>query len=867
MTYYGRRTTSFENEYGILVHNELRLCVFNRVSGANKWAIRVGFFGGKHTGTNTLTRGVLYETNSSLNPTELLAYGDQETVSVASNFPSGGDDYEADWAFVHDGNTKGVQLYSGRRYAIGMHNKNANFKHSMRQASAITADNEQFYFKFNVSSVPDPVGSYSSSIEGHMNVWVVVQDNRAPRTPQTDLAPSGVVNTITPTITADFEDLDGLWGESNGGNDAGDQLKNYQIQVVRVSDNVVMWDSGILAASSAEKSANAVSKVYAGTTLVRGTDYKWRIRVSDRFDTWSSFSAYTTFLPADLGFVTVLTPTGKIEDSTPDFTATWTHQTPLSTNAARIQIQNAAGATLQTSGWITDSTAHNGTITLTWAEASAAGLVDLGWDKDLRVLIQGRDTLNVESAWSDPVTFRTNAAPGVPTNLASSLGNLVTSYPLIRWDVSDEDDTVATGLVSKLRIKDSGGTVLFTRSGTYNSGNNKWEYQITSTDFATFATYRLDAYAGDGTLWSGEVAWGSEASATKSAELQIVYGAGPAVTMDEPDDLDTITTSSLLVQWTVTGQVSYQVKVAEAGSASFLYDSGVVSNAGLREHTIPAGYIRNGNDYDIYLLVTNATPLTTTTVHMITADFTEPAAVTGFQAIPTALGNDSVPTSIVLSWEQTLEPLHTFVRQEIWRRSEGELVKLANLGSPFQTSYTDFEPVSGVDYQYEHLTVVLEGLDTLTSEAATGSASVILNGAVLVSVEAPQDHRSVLHLATARKFDRKDQTARFIPPAGIIDESSGLRLVAKPITIRASSRWFEWDITADLITWNGVTAQERYEELLELDAHGGIVSYRDDRGRLLYGTIDSLVINDVRPARYQVSITLIEETFIRELVP
>lgn len=861
MTYYGRHSTDFESDYGTIIANELRLCVFNR-SSANRWVRRIGFYGGRHGSTSPKARGVLYDTTSGMNPDDLLAYTNEITVSVAASFPNGGNDYEGDLAWVHDGNTLGVQIWSGQRYAVGIHNKVATLGHSMKQAAYISADNEKFYYRFGLSSPPNPVGSYSSSTEGHMTVWLLYDTNYAPQTPSSNLAPSGVITTITPTITADFQDRNGLWGETNGGNDVGDKLTYYQIQVVRVSDNVVMWDSGSVAANSTEQSNNAVSKVYGGSALTRGVEYKFRIRVADRFNTWSSFSEYVNFTPTALGAVTLGgDPLGKIEETTPDFQGVWTHEDALDTNRVQVQILNTLGAVLQTGAEVTKTVNDTDQFTITWAES---GLTEFAWGQSLQFRIRGRDTNNVWSDYSPLQSFNTNAAPDIPGTPTSSLGNLVTSYPLIRVAATDDDDE-AVGIdpmLVKLRIKDDVGAVLFTRSMAWNDTLSLWEYQITSTDFATFDTYRLDAYSGDGTLWSGEVAWGSEASAVKSAELVIVYAEGPAVTMDEPDDLDTITTSSLTVQWTVSSQAKYQIKVALAGDSTFIYDSGEVVDTDDREHSIPAGYIRNGNDYDIYLLVTNSAPLTTTTVHTITASFTPPDSVEGFQAIAVRVGNDPFETSILLQWDQTLEPLSTFVRYEIWRELAGVAIKRANITSPFQLSYIDYEPVSGADYQWQIVQVTLDGLDTLTSEPVTVAESVSLRGAVLVSVEEPEEYRSVLHIASARRFSRKDQSARFVPPAGPLDEVTGLRMAAKPITIRAASRWFEWSIVASLITFDGITGTQRLNELLDLDEHGGIFSYRDDRGRIIYGTIDGIEITDKGVGNYEVNVTMIEETYI-----
>src|SRR5690606_5068521 len=84
----------------------------------------------------------------------------------------------------------------------------------------------------------------------------------------------------------------------------GDHLNNLRIQVVRVSNNQVMWDSGSLAATSTERNSGTFNRAYGGSTLVAGVEYQWRVRVADDFGTWSGWTSYRKFTINGGGAVT-----------------------------------------------------------------------------------------------------------------------------------------------------------------------------------------------------------------------------------------------------------------------------------------------------------------------------------------------------------------------------------------------------------------------------------------------------------------------------------------------------------------------------------------------------------------------------------
>ncbi len=99
--------------------------------------------------------------------------------------------------------------------------------------------------------------------------------------------------------------------------------------------------------------------------------------------------------------------------------------------------------------------------------------------------------------------------------------------------------------------------MLFSRAGTLVAG--QYQYQVTATDFATYTTYKWDAYAYDGALYSGTQT--VLANAVASSEQTIVYAQGPVVTITSPADGSTQVSSAVNVVWTATGQVKWEVRL------------------------------------------------------------------------------------------------------------------------------------------------------------------------------------------------------------------------------------------------------------------------------------------------------------------
>jgi hypothetical protein len=849
VTNYGRHYSSTHYTFGWVAPGTLRGCTFDRAS-ENGWVYELGIWAGKYTpesSSNVTTRLALYDTDASKNPDDRLAYTDSFTVSATMADSSGGAAYTASISTSTGPVSTSMPIYANVRYHIAALGTVGYLAHGMQEAALISADNEQFYDRTGLSQPPpNPFGSYTASIEGHMSIWAVYEANVAPDTP-TNLVPSGSINETAPTFTADFND-------SN--EDRGDYLNQFRIQVRRKSDGTSFWDT-TLTANASEVTADAISRAYGGTTLVRGTEYEWRCQMSDYFGAWSSWTAWTSFTPANLGFVTLDSdPTGKIEDNTPDFKGRWTHQSSTTMKTVMVRILNAAGTTVLQTGAnynIADvsSSSPPGTLfTIAWADT---GLSTLAWGTSYRYQIRGYDGTQW-SDWSASRTFSTNAAPSVPTLVSPTNAQILTSYPLLAFTLTDTDDTTATGLIAKVRIKDSGGSVLFTRTATYNGTTSRWEYQTDGTDLATYATYRWDAYAYDGTLYSGEQT--VEADATKSSEWTFQYALGPTVTVTSPTVGATITTASLPVTWTTTGQVKKRIYLYDETGATLIYDSGVVVD-GTGSATIPSGYYHNDTTYQLVVWVEDSTPLSgESSAIPFTVDYVEPDAVTNFTVTPVSVGNDpnGWTTANRLTWDATTYGTDVWQRYEIERQAasgvDATLILWQRITSPVQVSVTDYTPAAATEYTYTIRQIILTGLDELESAAVSAAGTCAFGGVVLVDVSASDTLRSALRYTNERPMKRDIEETVYLPLSG-----------AKATTVRSRTQNWETDFRAKLVSDEWSTADAKRTELEAVDAAAGTLCYRDNHKRKKFCVMPRCDITDQVPDWFEVRMALREESY------
>jgi hypothetical protein len=181
---------------------------------------------------------------------------------------------------------------------------------------------------------------YSTSSDPY--IVVTYTTNTAPTAP-TNLSPTGsaVLNTLTPTFTATFNDPD-----------AGEVMANYQINVYEDNGTTLKWDSGTIAGSS-------ISKVYNGPALTGNTYYQWTVRAQDDGGLWGPYQPTLSrfkvnSVPNAPTLSMVESPTTDIKTLTPTFSIT--HSDPDASDslmsAYRLYVWNSAWGGLWDTGYV-----------------------------------------------------------------------------------------------------------------------------------------------------------------------------------------------------------------------------------------------------------------------------------------------------------------------------------------------------------------------------------------------------------------------------------------------------------------------------------------------------------------------------------
>lgn len=461
-----------------------------------------------------------------------------------------------------------------------------------------------------------------------------------------------------------------------------------------------------------------------------------------------------------------------------------------------------------------------------------------------------------------------DATPLGGSTFVSSLLEAAAPVTAARLRLGIEAFNTATGVTGDIWIDAINPITWQVRSykqATYVSGNT-WSYQTTSSadDVPSYREYRWDAFAYDGYIYSGLST--TAALAQKSVEQSFTYALGPSVSIDSPADHSVLSTSRLEVSWTAATQTKYRVLLTDVTNNEVAYDTGLVASSVVKSITIPSGTVRNNRTYRLTVSVKDSSDLDGEDVANLTSSFDATSPLTNFMATGYSFDGDAEPSGIIVSWDQTTVPLNMWQYYRLERVDPtGERTELVKIYSPSQTIYVDSTPASGVQYRFELSQMRLDGNDYVSSDEQVQTYSITLPGVVISSVLAADERRAMLHFSSSRSMERKKQTQKRVPLAGQTHPKTGEVLPAKPISISSRARWFvyqgEFDLITDLTQGTGITAQDRYDQLMKLDKSGDTVCLRDERGLRIFCKIDDLKLIFRRPDIYTVQMTLTEETF------
>ncbi len=239
--------------------------------------------------------------------------------------------------------------------------------------------------------------------------------NRPPTAP-TQTAPSGTISTLVPTFTGTHNDPDST----------PDPMSAVEIEVRRVSDDALMWASGELTASG-----TSFSQVYAGSTLVSGTAYKWRARTKDNsgasnaLGAWSGFVTFTPVINTAPTATIAAPATGaQVGTLTPTLTVNYSDPQSDTFSAYQFQVRRQSD---QVSFWDPGQVATTGAQqTAKAASVTYAGTALVsGTVYEVRARVKDSPGLWSDyTAWS---AFTPAAAPNPPTGLTpTGLQNTLT---------------------------------------------------------------------------------------------------------------------------------------------------------------------------------------------------------------------------------------------------------------------------------------------------------------------------------------------------------------------------------------------------------------------------------------------------------
>jgi hypothetical protein len=141
--------------------------------------------------------------------------------------------------------------------------------------------------------------------------------------------------------------------------DAGDTQSAFQLRIYRVSDGVMVHDTG--------KVASAVSsRTVPGGTLTNGVAYQWEVKTWDQGDLAGPYSALGAFNTSQQPTTAITSPATNGEVVIfASHLVTWTFTDPEAgiQTAYRVVLKDSLGAVISTTGKVMDSAARSYTLT------------------------------------------------------------------------------------------------------------------------------------------------------------------------------------------------------------------------------------------------------------------------------------------------------------------------------------------------------------------------------------------------------------------------------------------------------------------------------------------------------------------------
>lgn len=635
---------------------------------------------------------------------------------------------------------------------------------------------------------------------------------------------TGNITTLTPTIQATFNDFN---------IPIGDKPLYLQIQVRRVSDSVLMWDTGKVATTSAEQISRAVTtRTYGGGSLAYNTQYSLIIKFWDITDQESPWCAAITFTPVTAPAPPTLTaPAGKIDTLTPTLTGTYnigSGAQPM--DAFNAVVTDQSGVTVWDAGMVA---ASGTTFSLLYAGPTLALGTPYAWKA------RARNTNGVWGEFATLLPFRTNALPVAPALVSPANGAGVSSTPLLRWSPSDPDLDLQTEATVDVRLASTG---------------------VSASGFPHVVAGNVVSYAvpsGAGLVVGTAYQW------TVKTKDNVGYGPyaavrtftpnnGPTVTVTAPANGSTISVPNPTVIWTYAaggGGAQTQARVKIKQGLTLIFDSGALAGAGT-SYTIPVGYIHAGQLYTatVSAIDTLATEGVSAPNSFTTA-WTPPASITGL--ITTV---DQQHAWIALQWDAVTTAFTDFLYYAAYYRAQGTAAwtRFAKITNRSTTTAVFATPASGVVYEFS----VAQAVNYLSEP----------NESLLGAVAQYVTWEKGVFLSDATNPTRTQVQLRTYQSRALTQERDSVRYVTwgrtRPVSHVGPQHWQRAEF--DLKVLKGEETTLAGIEALFAARH--TLCYRDARGRRFFGDFgDSgnagLQEDDQFPFNYILKAVIVETEF------
>lgn len=426
------------------------------------------------------------------------------------------------------------------------------------------------------------------------------------------ISPSGEIGTTTPTLR---------FGLSYP---VTDNFASYQLQVRRVSDAAIMWDTGTVLFGGGGTTATSVDVVYAGSALSIATAYEWRVRATKVSGWQSSYTAWQSFTPQiapNAPTITAPTANQVIDTLTPTFTGTYNQGNGSVEDAFQYRIRQN-NVLIYQSGDVSAAIATGQVYGTSNSGSTPSTAPALQWGTNYTIDMRSKDDNAQYSAWTSQRAFSTNAAPTSPTNLSPNGSVTGDTTPTLSWQHNDPNGDAQTEVEIELWETVSTDPVTgYDPKQLSQSGQTHTVTETLEDNPATEYSWRVRTM---GTSGPGYGPWSAVATFTVSEV--------PTVTLTAPTQSEVLAAPSYLVEWTFTGgtQQDYRVIVYADDNTTIVYDSGVVAGED-EEALIPSGFLRNNNTYYVQVLARDTVNVQGESSRvMVTTSWAQPPVLTGF---------------------------------------------------------------------------------------------------------------------------------------------------------------------------------------------------------------------------------------------